>query len=259
MDIKLFSCKDTECLGFVPQVVTDIIGPVLKKLELEPMKTLKGADITDLHEMKYPMMVGSVRCFTAPKVEKIQVGSLVFMKRMAGNFLTILPADDYDFPIFSSEFIENPGNSHFLLDIHALQDLCIDALVPRPEDRYADKYVLPFEKLWKEYADISNDVNPNWWFRAMLGPFCLTGRHKPEGVDRSNISRIVEVWGKYLDLYITQVVAKAQPITDPEQREFARKKKKAIREIYATRDPGAGPLVVVLGKEKAKKIIDCLF
>lgn len=259
MEIKLFSCKDTECQGFVPQVVTDVIGPVLEKLNPEPMKVLHGADITDLQEMKYPMMAGGIRCFSAPKVEKIQVGSLVFMKRMAGNFLTIFPTDDYDFPVFSSEFIENPGNAHFLLDLHPLQDLCVDALEPKAENRYADRFLLPLEPLWKEYADVSNDVNPNWWFRAMLGPFHLTGRHKPTGDDRSNLARIVEVWGKYLDFYITHVIAKAQPVTDPVKKAFAKQRKQGLREIYATRDPGAGPLVVVLGKEKAKKVIDCLF
>ncbi|GAJ10216.1 unnamed protein product, partial [marine sediment metagenome] len=44
----------------------------------------------------------------------------------------------------------------------------------------------------------------------------------------------------------------AEPVKDAQAREFAVKKKKAIRELYQTRDPGAGPMVKVLGVELAK-------
>jgi len=251
MSLKLFNSKAFTVEGFTPSPTPEYVWPDIEKLNPRPISTWEGMDVTDIQEMRKPMMDGCMYSFETDKLEKINLGFLVFMKRMAGTFITLFPRDNYDFPVFSAELIENPGNLHFLMDMHPLRDLVID-------EWYRQKYLDPVEPLWKEYADIHNDVNPNNWWRSFLSTYPVSGRHKP-AEDRSNINRVAEYLSKYLDYYLTEVVAKAGPQNDAAGLEFANRKKKAIRMIYRTRDPGAGPLVRVMGVEGAKKIVACLF
>jgi len=248
---RLFNSKAFPVEGFTPSPTPEYVWPVIEKLNPRPISTWEGMDVTDLQEMRKPMMDGCMYEFETDKLEKINLGFLVFMKRMVGTFVTLFPRDNYDFPVFSAELIENPGNLHFLMDMHPLRDLVTD-------EWYRQKYLDPVEPLWKEYADIHNDVNPNNWWRSFLSTYPVSGRHKP-AEDRSNINRVAEYLSKYLDYYVTNVVAKAEPQTDAAGLEFANRKKKAMRMIYRTRDPGAGPLVRVMGVEGARKIVACLF
>jgi len=89
---------------------------------------------------------------------------------------------------------------------------------------YREKYLDPVEPIWKEYFDLHNDVNPNTWFRSFLSPFPICSRLTPKDGDRSEFARLTEVLAKYLDYYITNVIPKAEPVKDPQAKEFATKK-----------------------------------
>lgn len=197
-------------------------------------------------------MEGCLLSFYTHKIEKLTVGFQVFMKRMAMTPLTIAPNDDYDFPMFTAEFVENPGGVHFLVDMHPLRDLVIDSW-------YREKYLDPVDPIWKEYQDVQSEINPLAWYRSFLSPYSIGGRHKPETPDRSGLSRVAECLAKYLEYYVAHVIPNAEPVKDPQSKEFAIKKKKIIRETYQTKDPGAGPLVKALGVDLAKKVLVALF
>jgi len=161
---RLFNSKAFPVEGFTPSPTPEYVWPVIEKLNPRPISTWEGMDVTDLQEMRKPMMDGCMYEFETDKLEKINLGFLVFMKRMVGTFVTLFPRDNYDFPVFSAELIENPGNLHFLMDMHPLRDLVTD-------EWYRQKYLDPVEPLWKEYADIHNDVNPNNWWRSFLSTY----------------------------------------------------------------------------------------
>lgn len=229
---KPFDTKSFTVEGYVPQPTPEIIWPILAKLNLKPLTSWRGIEVQPRKENRGPMAeTVSVMGYT-DKVEKVVLSFAVFMKRMAGTFMTIFPNDDYDFPIFTAELIENPGNLHFLCDMHPLRDLVID-------EWYREKYLDPVAPIWKEYQDVHNDINPLVWFRSFLSPYPISGRHKPQDGDRSGYARIVECLAKYVEYYVDNVVPKATPIESPEAKEFVNKKKEAIRTIYQTRDPGA--------------------
>jgi len=247
-----FDTKAMAVDGFEPLPVLDTIYPIIQKLQPELMDSYCGVDVTDIRTISAPMLEGCMFGFSTDKIEKINIGYMVFMKRMTVTPLMIFPRDEYNFPIFSAEIIENPENSHFLLDMHPLKDLVID-------QEYRKTYLDPIEPVWKDYLDVHNDVNPNVWYRTFLSPYPIAGLHKPIGAERSNVKRTLEVLSKYLEYYVETLVPQAKPVTDPGDKDFALQKKAAIRNIYRTQDPGAGPLVKVLGVERAKKVIDLLF
>ena len=252
MDLSLLNSKIWKCEAFEPQPVPETLWPILSKLDLKPLTNFQGVDITDAQETRQPLMEGCLLSFGTDKIDKLSVGFSVFMKRMAMTPLMIAPNDDYDFPMFSAEFVENPGGVHFLVDLHPLRDLVIDSW-------YREKYLDHVDPIWKEYQDVETERNPFAWYRSFLSPYSLGGRNKVEGDDRSGLLRVVECLVKYLEYYVDHVIPNAEPVKDPQAREFAVKKKKAIREIYRSSDPGGGPLVKVLGVELAKKHLVALF
>ena len=252
MSSSLLNSKSWKCEAFEPQPIPETIWPILAKLDLKPLTSFQGIDITDAQETRLPLMEGCLLAFYTDKIEKLSIGFSVFMKRMAMSPLMIAPNDDYDFPMFSAEFVENPGGVHFLVDMHPLRDLVIDSW-------YREKYLDLVDPIWKEYQDVQSEINPLPWYRSFLSPYSLGGRHKVEGSDRSGLLRVVECLVKYLEYYVDHVIPNAEPIKDPQAKEFVIKKKKALREVYQTKDPGAGPLVKVLGVELAKKHLHALF
>lgn len=247
-----FGSKCWRVERFEPLPTPEKIWPILSKLDLKPLTNYKGVDITELRNIRKPLIEGAMVAFYTNKIEKLATGFQVFMKNLAMTPLSIVPNDDYDFPMLLSEVVENPGGLHFLLDMHPLRDLVID-------EWYREKYLDPIEPVWKEYLDLYNDINPNTWFRSFLSPFPICCRLKPKNSDRSEFSRVVECLTKYLEHYVNHVIPNAEPIKDPQVKEFVVKKKNKIREIYMTRDPGGGPLVKTLGQDLARKMLLTLF
>ena len=180
MSSTLLNSKIWKCEAFEPQPVPETIWPILSKLDLKPLTSFQGVDITDAQETRQPLMEGCLLSFYTDKIEKLSVGFSVFMKRMAMTPLMIAPNDDYDFPMFSAEFIENPGGAHFLVDMHPLRYLVIDSW-------YREKYLDPIDPIWKEYQDVETERNPFAWYRSFLSPYSLIGRPKVEGSDRSGL------------------------------------------------------------------------
>ena len=252
MNTYLLNSKSWKCEAFEPQPVPETRWSILSKLDLKPLTNWQGIDISEVQEMRKPLLEGCLLSFCTDKIEKLSVGFQISMKRVAMNPLIITPNDDYDFPMFAAEFAEDPGGVLLLVDMHPLRDLVIDSW-------YREKYLDPVEPIWKEYPDVQRQINPYAWYRAFLSPFSIGSRYKVEGSDRSKLSRVADWLDKYLEYYLDYVIPNAVPVEDPQAKEFAMKKKKAIRETYQIRDPGGEMLVQALGVDLAKKYLHALF
>jgi hypothetical protein len=252
MSSHLLDSKKYAVESYEPQPLLETIWPIVSKLDLKPLTNYKGVDITELENIKKPLMEGSILCFYTDKIEKLILAHQVFMKRMSIKYVMVYPHDDYDFPFFAGEVDEAPSHAFFILDMHPLQDIVVDSW-------YREKYLDPVEPIWKEYLDLHNDINPFAWFRAFLSPFAITGRHKPKNADRSELSRLTESTAKYLEYYVNHVIPEAEPVKDPQAKEFAVRKKNAIRETYKTKDPGGGALIKALGAELFKKVVHAIY
>ena len=253
MNTSLLNSKSWKWEAFEPQPVPETLWPILSKLDLKPLTNWQGVDISELQEVRQPLLEGCLLSFCTDKIEKLSVGFHFFMKRWAVTALTIAPNDDYDFPKFSGEFIEDPGSVLFLVDMNPLRDLVIDSW-------YREKYLDPVEPIWKEYQDVQTEINPNAWYRALLSPFSIGSHPKVEGNDRSGLSRVADCLAKYLEYYVDYVIPNAEPVKDPQAKEFAMKKKRAIKETYKTKEYREDRVLVkALGVDLAKKQFHAIF
>ena len=81
---------------------TDRIIETLKPLNPKPMTTYRGDDITQFENIETEMMVHTMRCFKADKLDKIVT---IKADIMGGKLIvwatTIVPADEYPLPTFT--------------------------------------------------------------------------------------------------------------------------------------------------------------
>jgi len=225
LDTKLWKYDD-----FEPQPVVETLWPILSKLNPKIMTTSEGDDITDLQEIRSPVIRGSEFCFTTDKIGKGVIFITATIQRLVCVGVLISPNDNYDFPMFEVDHFEYSDNTLFLIDMHPLRDIVADPW-------YREKYLDPIEPIWKKYLDLNDDVQRNDFLSPFLSPYSIRGHHKPADDKRSNIARMLECTVKYLEYYVDNVVAKAEPVSDPEGKAFAIKKKTLVRDTYRSHDP----------------------
>lgn len=228
MNASLFNSKSWKCEAFEPYPIPETIWPIVLTLDLKPLTNWQGVDISELQEVIQPMIEGCLLSFYTDKIEKLTASFHIYMKRMAVTILMIAPNDDYDFPMLSLMFTEDSGSVQSFVDMHPLRDLVIDPW-------YREKYLDPVEPIWKEYQDVQIGISPSAWYRALLSPFFI-GRWKLEGSDKSGLSRAADCLAKYVEYYIKYVIRNAEPVKNPEAKESAIKRKRAIRETYRTNE-----------------------
>jgi hypothetical protein len=231
---------------FEPQPVVDTLWPIVAKLKPKIMTTSEGEDITDLHEMRTPVISGSEFCFSTDKIGKGVIFVTAGIQRLVCGAVLISPNDDYDFPMFEVDHFEYADRVVFLLDMHPLRDLTTDAW-------YREKYLDPVEPIWKEYLDLNDGVERNDFLSPFLSPYSIRGHHKPVDDKRSNIARMLECTAKYLEYYVDRVVAEAEPVSDPEGRAFAIKQKDLVRDTYRAQDPTVRKMSEELGLSFIRK------
>jgi len=222
----------------------------LTPLNLRPMKTYRGEDITRFKKIETDMMTQELRCFEADKVEKI-----ITLKAdiLGGKIIvcgtTIVPTDEYPFPLFTSEIVQAVNHLSLRADLIPLADCGRDM-------EYLEKYMVPMEEIWKKYKDIAGMGTERYlWQKVMLSPFYAYGKCK---YDIENIEeKALEITMEYLKLY-TKFWAEAQK-ADPAYMELLNGRKRAMLKTMMENDPGEGPLKKAFGEETARKILALLF
>jgi hypothetical protein len=222
----------------------------LLPLNARPMKTYKGDDITQFEKIETEIMTHYLRCFEADKLDKI-----ITMKAeiQGGKVIvwgaTIVPADEYSFPIFVSEIAQTVNHLSLIVDLIPLADCA-------QEKDYLEKYMVPLEDVWKKYKDTEGMRMARYlWHRAMLSPLYCYGKFT---YDAENIEeKSLEITIDYLKLY-TKFWSEAKK-EDPFYMESLNGRKRAVLKTMMANDPGGGPLKKSFGKQTAQKILDLLF
>lgn len=252
MDIaSLFIGRNLEFEGFQVQPVLEKLWGIIEKHRPQIIANYDGKDITDLHTIRRPMMQGSIIALSVDRLEKLVIGAWSIMKRLSVVFIIGYPADDYDFPILGSDIMEKKDQATLILDLHPVADLVV-----RPD--YRERYLDPIAPVWKKYLDLNNDHNPNAWYRSMLSPFFVTSRLKMTPEDRSPAVRQLDCLIEYTEYFFNSLVAKAKPV-QKEQAQQARVKRDAVKELYRTKDPGLGPMMLALGPFGARRVAKILY
>ena len=114
----------------------------------KPMTTYRGDDITQFEKIETEMMVHTMQCFEADKLDKIVT---IKADIMGGKLIvwatTIVPTDEYPLPLFTSEVVQAVNHLSFRVDLIPLADCGRDV-------EYLEKYVAPIEPSWEKYKDI---------------------------------------------------------------------------------------------------------
>jgi hypothetical protein len=226
--------------------ITETLAP----LNPRPMKIYQGENITQFERFETEMMIHTMRCFKSEKLDKIV---MIKAEIMGGKIIvygtTIVPTDEYPFPMFTSEIVQAVNHLSLRADLIPLADCGRDMA-------YLEKYMVPMEELWGKYKDIEGmGVERYLWHRVMLSPFYAYGKIK---YDVEHIEeKALDITIDYLKLFI--LFWSEGEKADPTYMELLNGRKRAMLKTMMENDPGEGPLKKALGKEKAKKLLSLLF
>jgi hypothetical protein len=237
--------------GFQPRAQAKAFWEVLKDHDFEPLEEFEGINVAEhrkamdekVKSMDSSKIIrGGSQYFCNDKIEKISLGWSIIRKSMVAGGCMGWPRDDYDFPVLTLDWDESIKHVHIIADFMPLTDIVVN-------DWYREKYFDGIESIFKQYSDLLDaPPNPLNWFRSLSSPYVIAG--KPDsGPDRAIPQRALDCLVAYLKYWLDEIVAKAEPVKDPEHKAYVNKKKAKIRDILRRKDPGGPPMVAILGKE----------
>jgi hypothetical protein len=92
----------------------------------------------------------------------------------------------------------------------------------------------------------------------MLSPYAVTSRINMTVEDRAPAARQMDCLAGYVEYYFKSVVATARPASEGAAAQ-ASLKKQAIKDLYRSKDPGLGPMLVALGPFSAKRVAKVIY
>ena len=255
-DLEIPPLKD-----FKPQQTAKGIWEVLKDYDFEPLEEIGGINIAQ-HKKEVEeklkeqgmasMRRGGSQYVSGDKIEKLHFGWTIIRDAMLISTCMGWPTDEYDFPVLATTWDESAKHVHMIADFMPLTDLVMN-------EWYLEKYLDPFESIYKQYTDLL-DAPPEQlsWFRALSSPYVIAGRPKADP-DRARMKRALDCIVTYIKYWLEEIVAKAEPITDPQYKEQVKARKEKIKDIYRRKDPGGAVATAILGKELAWKGLKLTF
>jgi len=247
-------------IDFQPQQTAKALWDIFQGYDFEVMEEVAGINIAQhmmernqkLKEHGMGPMKGDRRYFCSDKIEKLSLGWTIIRDAMLICTCMGWPRDDYDFPILATTWDESEKHVHMISDFIPLTDLVM-------HEDYLEKYLDPFEPIFKRYTDLlESPAGDLSWFRALSSPYVIVGRNKADP-ERATMKRALDCLCKYVTYWLDEIVAKAEPITDREYQKQVKAKKERIREIYRRQDPGGPVMVALFGKELAWKGLQLTF
>jgi hypothetical protein len=221
----------------------------LAPLNLRPVTTHRGEDISDLQRIELEMMTYEMKCFEVDHLDKIVIIKADIMGgKLVIHAMNIFPNDECPLPLFTSEIIQAVNHVGLRVDLIPLADCALDM-------DYFHKYLMPLEDIWKKCKDKDGAVfERHHWARALSSPFYGYGKYKYNDTIEDES---LDITDEYLKIYVKhwQELEKA----DPTYMAPLNERKKAIIDIYKEWDPGRGPLKSTVGDELADRIMNVLF
>ena len=246
---------------FEPQQPVKALWEIIKDRGLETLEEFDGINIAQHRKAMAETLQakgmaslrrGGSQYVKGDKIEKYHFGWVTIRDAIVISTSMGWPADGYDFPILCITWDESEKHVLLIGDFIPLVDLTM-------HEWYLEKYLDPFEPIYKQYLDLLDAPPGNLsWFRALSGPYVICGRPKADP-ERAMMKRALDCLLKYAQYWFEEIVAKAEPVTDPAYREQVNARKAKIRDIYRRKDPGGAVATATLGKELAWRGIKLTF
>lgn len=190
---------------------------------------------------------------TSAKIEKLTYSTIsIHASSVAESSLLAWPQDGYNLPLFWCNLTSMPGMNIFINDFTPLTDI---VMWPRYGERYLDDLMAVKSSAAEELKEgIVDKAFPLSTKTAWaLSPHCTVFTLKDEV-----IPQLGSVVDRYCKLYL-KLWQEAVMIENGEERQFAQRKKAAVRKLMKENDPGYYFMVNIFGEDKTKKVFDLIF
>ena len=229
--------------------VLDAVMPLAQKaLGAQQVFSYKGMDLSDMNIIDTDDVKGFVRCYSADKIMKINQCRFTFFGQMCVEVFGIIPAPEYDLPIFMFDWSESDESIFYICDFYPTDD-------PGRNKKYLADYLSnPLEELYQSGSTIPGlRPAPLSWVRAINSPYMITGNIEKE--PRENIGRLFNSTLEYLRAWI-RLWEKAMPC-DPGSRhmQLVAERRAVMRDLYLENDPGIGSVNKFIGEEKGERVL----
>ena len=190
---------------------------------------------------KNPAMIESW-CYQCPQYRKIRY-TYINAGEMAQIFNSVIyPSYDYDLPLLGIDFLAF-GKKKILVVLD------FQPLFRTPE--YIEKYIEPMREIRDKYNELAQDLPMKFYdANQYFSPYLLFAKTDGETV----VNRLLPAYEEYIQLY-WKLLEKAEPITNPEDRERIAQAQKDYDQYSAERDPAAGLFNSYFGAEWSEKFL----
>ena len=173
------------------------------------------------------VLSGEVQHYKAEKIEKLAYGKYV-MKGVEINGISIIPDDNYDLPIFACNLSSTAKGINMDVDFYPMKDIILNF-------DYLEKYISPLAETYDEFLKYGKAVKLDsdfYWSRAIRSPYWIKGLC-PEKDSGPFIGFSKNYLAKWLKLW-----KEAEPVTNREEIDILKRRKKMLREKVSEGDPG---------------------
>jgi hypothetical protein len=210
------------------------IDPVLKHIEVEGGRS-------------------SLEVFQGEKVAKaifstIEIDSMAVCEQS----VIIWPQDGYDLPIFWCNLTQMPSMSFHIFDLIPLIDIVV-------WPAYGEKYLTSLQAIKQKAVEILGDgiTEKNFDITTVVG-WAFSPSRILFKLTEAGVARLAPVLDDYGTLY-KNLYNNASPVTSSVEREFAMRRREAVRRIMKENDPGYPLMANLFGKDQTAKIFDIVF
>jgi len=218
--------------------------------ELNPRQVFSynGMDLSDLNVIQTEDACGFARCYTVGKLLKMYQSRFTFFGQMCVDVFGLVPAPEYDLPIFMFDWSEAEDSIFYICDFYPTDD-------PGRNQDYLARYLYePLEELYQSYSSIPGlRPIPLHWVRALNSPYMISGHIDKE--PRENIGRLFNCTLDYLRAWIG-LWKKAVPCDmRSQQMQLVTERRRVLRDLYLENDPGIGSINKFIGEEKGARVL----
>lgn len=241
-----------EVAADAPVLFTHVLDAVMAIAaeELRPRQifSYNGMDISDLNALEADDAQGFARGYTADKLLKMYQSRFTFFGQMCVDVFGLVPAPEYDLPIFMFDWSESDDSIFYICDFYPTDD-------PGRNQKYLSDYLYePLDELYQASSTIPG-LRPIQlhWVRALNSPYMITGNIEKQ--PRENIGRLFNSTLDYLRAWLG-LWKKARPC-DPGSRhmELVAERRRVLRNLYLENDPGIGTINKFIGEEKGERVL----
>lgn len=189
----------------------------------------------------------------AAKIEKLTFSTItIHASSVSESSLLVWPEDGYTLPLFWCNLTCMPGMNIFINDFTPLTDI---VMWPHYGERYLDDLMAvkrsTAEELKEGMADKAFTLSTKTAWA--LSPHCTVFSLRD-----AVIPKLGSVIDQYCKLYL-KLWQEAVLIEKGEERQFAQRKKEAVRKMMKENDPGYYFMVNIFGEDKTRKVFDLIF